>query len=110
MTRYQDDLPLLFHVLKSVSSERTIDLKALNQTRWGDQFHLYGEYINCDIYNNEYHNGKLEVIFYLRHFSVETVPPIFVEENLGIDLLSHLTFVPLLLIEGYTIVRYARYC
>lgn len=35
--------------------------------------------------------------FYLGHFSVEASQGILIEENLGIELLSHLTLVPLLL-------------
>ena len=93
MSRHQNNLPLLFHVLKSISSKRSIDLKTLNQTRRGDQFHLFGKYQNINLRKSKRDHD----LYHLRHFSVEAVPPILVKEDLGVDLLPHLTLVPLLL-------------
>lgn len=68
------DLALLSQQLASRTGERGVDLQTLNQGGRRDELHL-------------------------GHLSLETVPAILIEEDLGVQLLSELTLVPLLLNE-----------
>merc|ERR1719183_1782626 len=72
----QGDGAFGLHLAQSSSGQRATDLHSLDKSGGGDQLHL-------------------------GHFGVEASQSVFVEQDLGIELLSHLSLVPLLLL-GFT--------
>lgn len=72
MEFHRGDLSFLSQHLASSAGKGGVDLQALDKARGGDELHL-------------------------GHLSLKSVPAVLVEENLGVQLFSELSLVPLLL-------------
>jgi hypothetical protein len=75
MDFYRGDLSLFGQQFACGASKRRVDLQALYKRRRSDEFHL-------------------------GHFGLQSIPSILIEKNLGVQLLSELSLVPLLLNES----------
>ena len=73
MEFHRGDLSFLSQHLASSAGKGGVDLQALDKARGGDELHL-------------------------GHLSLKSVPAVLVEENLGVQLFSELSLVPLLLL------------